>query len=370
MSRESINEYINILRKFNSGKLDGTIEERKIIQKYNDLYMNDEKWKTLIDQLKNIKSEIDQEKIVEEFLKSENLKEQENKSEEEKIAAAYGIDVSNIEKVTINNGKTIYKFYSPNINKYVLLKQDASGKSLDEQLKNIQENSVKYQQYSDQDNANAIMENQRINTNNELKLFPINEINSHPERVANLTEKEKNQLSELNSKRDELGLVSINFENCIAMTNTGKIYEAEYNTSLNRVVVTEKGATKELNTKSKEENVEKDKSGIEDLDKTMVLTEEKQKEIKAQIDPNKAQLYYDYPELMANLPEQEKELYQKNNDMINKEKEKTVEKPKIKVFKLNDNKGFTNVVLLALTTGFFGGMLTTMVIEILKIKSM
>ena len=46
----------------------------------------------------------------------------------------------------------------------------------------------------------------------------------------------------------------------------------------------------------------------------MVLTEEKQKEIKAQIDPNKAQLYYDYPELMANLPEQEKELYQKNND--------------------------------------------------------
>lgn len=320
MNRESINEYkyINILRKFNSGKLDGTIEERKLIQKYNDLYMNDEKWKTLIEQLKNIKGEVEQEKIADEFLKSEFLKEQENKREEEKIAAAYGIDISNIEKVTINNGKTIYKFYSPNINNYVLLEQDASGKALDEQLKDIQENSVKYQQYSDQNNANAIMENQRINTNNELKMFPINEIYSHPERV----------------------------------------------------VVIEKGATKELNTTSKEENVEKDKSGIEDLDKTMVLTEEKQKEIKAQIDPNKAQLYYDYPELMANLPEQEKELYQKNNDMINKEKEKTVEKPKIKVFKLNNNKGFTNVILLALTTGFFGGMLTTMVIEILKIKSM
>lgn len=318
MNREEINEYINILRKFNSGKLDGTIEERKLIQKYNDLYMNDEKWKTLIEQLKNIKGEVEQEKIADEFLKSEFLKEQENKREEEKIAAAYGIDISNIEKVTINNGKTIYKFYSPNINNYVLLEQDANGKALDEQLKDIQENSVKYQQYSDQNNANAIMENQRINTNNELKMFPINEIYSHPERV----------------------------------------------------VVTEKGATKELNTKSKEENVEKDKSGIEDLDKTMVLTDEKQKEIKAQIDPNKAQLYYDYPELMANLPEQEKELYQKNNDMINEEKEKTVEKPKIKVFKLNNNKGFTNVILLALTTGFFGGMLTTMVIEILKIKSM
>lgn len=52
MNRESINEYINILRKFNSGKLDGTIEERKLIQKYYDLYMNDEKWKTLIEQLK------------------------------------------------------------------------------------------------------------------------------------------------------------------------------------------------------------------------------------------------------------------------------------------------------------------------------
>lgn len=130
------------MRKFNSGKLDGTIEERKLIQKYNDLYMNDEKWKTLIEQLKNIKGEVEQEKIADEFLKSEFLK------------------------------------------------------------------------------------------------------------------------------------------------------------------------------------------------------------------------------------EQEKELYQKNNDMINKEKEKTVEKPKVKVLKLNNNKGFTNVILLALTTGFFGGMLTTMVIEILKIKSM
>lgn len=84
MNRESINEYINILRKFNSGKLDGTIEERKLIQKYNDLYMNDEKWKTLIEQLKNIKGEVEQEKIADEFLKSEFLKEQENKREEEK----------------------------------------------------------------------------------------------------------------------------------------------------------------------------------------------------------------------------------------------------------------------------------------------
>ena len=369
MNRESINEYINILRKFNSGKLDGTIEERKLIQKYNDLYMNDEKWKTLIEQLKNIKGEVEQEKIVDEFLKSEILKEQENKGEEEKIADAYGIDVSNIEKVILNNNKTIYKFYISNINSYVLLEQDSNNK-LNEQLKNIQANSVQYQQYSDLNNANAIMENQRVNNNNELKMFPINEINAHPERVSNLTEKEKKQLIELNSKRDELGLVSINFENCIAMTSTGKIYEATYNASLDRVMVTEKGAIKELNEESKEENVEKDKSLDEDLDKTMILTEENQQQIKAQIDPKKAQLYYNYPELIENLPEEEKELYQQNNDMINKEKERTIEKPKVKILKDNKNKGFANAFLLALTTGFFGGMLTTMVIEILKIKSM
>lgn len=71
MNKEDIKEYIKLLRKFNNGNLDNSIEEKQLIQKYDNLWKTDITWRTLIDRLKEVKDEEEQNKIVETFLSYE-----------------------------------------------------------------------------------------------------------------------------------------------------------------------------------------------------------------------------------------------------------------------------------------------------------
>lgn len=369
MKIEDIKDYKKLLEKFNNGMLDGSIVERNQIEKFQNLYKEDEKWRKLIEKLK-VANESEFDKIIEEFLSEEKIEQIESKqTEEEKIATAYGIDVSDIEKIQLSSGKVVFKFYSQNINEYVLLENDEKNKSLEEQLKETQKQSINFQQYSDANNTNAMLENERINDNNDLKMFPFSELNSHPERLNKLSIKQIRNLQELAIKKDELGFAYINFENSIAMTDDGKIYESVYDEEKGKSLVVEKNSVNEK--KSEISDMKKDPSYSEDLEKTIILDKEEIKKANMEIDPNKAQLYYDYPELLQTLPEEERALYENNNNTLNAEKQQTVEKPKIKIFKIDPNsKGFASTLLLSLTTGFFAGMLTTMVIQILRIKSM
>lgn len=367
MKREDIKDYVDLLKKWHNNKLYNSDKEQ--IEKFQIFYEKDEQWRKLIEKLK-VTAESEYDKTIEEFLAEEKIEHIESKqTEEEKIAAAYGIDVSDVERIQLSSGKIVFKFYSQNINEYVLLENDEKNNSLEEQLKEMQKQSVKFQQYSDVINTNVMLENERINDNNNLEMFPFSELNSHPERLNGLSIKQIKNLQELAIKKDELGLTFINFENGIAMTDDGKVYESMYDEEKSKSVVVEKNS---VNEKNKEiSDMKKDPSYSEDLEKTLILNKENINKSNSEIDPNKAQLYYDYPELLQSLSEEERTLYENNNNSLNDEKQQTIEKPKIKIFKIDPNsKGFASTFLLSLTTGFFAGMLTTMVIQILRIKSM
>ena len=86
------------------------------------------------------------------------------------------------------------------------------------------------------------------------------------------------------------------------------------------------------------------------------LSEEMQQQIKQ---------YYEYPELLEMLPEEEKQIWKNSVELYKQKLEKDEynleNKPKQYVLKKEEKQsGFADVLLLSLITGFLGGVLTTL----------
>ena len=70
MTKEELNEYLNLLEKFNNRSLTGTLEEKSQIEKFNSLYHKSEECKLLIDRLKILKNKEEQNRVINEYLSS------------------------------------------------------------------------------------------------------------------------------------------------------------------------------------------------------------------------------------------------------------------------------------------------------------
>lgn len=96
-----------------------------------------------------------------------------------------------------------------------------------------------------------------------------------------------------------------------------------------------------------------DKPQLQEFDQ---LSEEMQQQIKQ---------YYEYPELLEMLPEEEKQVWKNSVELYKQKLEKDEynleNKPKQYVLKKEEKQsGFADVLLLSLITGFLGGVLTTL----------
>lgn len=148
--KEELNAYISYL----NNNLDKTIDYSKIKNLLKEASTNPD----LEQLLKNLQMANPNERnqLIDKWLKN-----QEAKLEEEVIANAFGIDVSNIKHYKLKNEKEIFVFYDPLLKQTITL-ENKKDENLKEQLKRKQQENILYQKDNDANNTYQMLMNQRI----------------------------------------------------------------------------------------------------------------------------------------------------------------------------------------------------------------
>ena len=245
-------------------------------------YMSDPIYLELLNKIMNA-SRGEEIKIIEEFYKEQALKEQKNEKPEEEIARAFGISADRISHLFLKNGKEIFHFYSEELKKDVVLENGKKGKSIDEALKEIQENNEKYTSDNPEENANNIMMDERLNNNLELNMYSPDEVMNHTAEISSLTEYEKTLLMYLLKNQEELKIKEINIENLFYITDNHEIKEIVFNKDFKPVVESPQGennTNEEVNQDSTEivEEEKEEKEEEANQDSTVIVEEEKEEE--------------------------------------------------------------------------------------------
>ena len=310
--------------------------------------------------------------------KFESKKEEEKITEEEKISKQYGISLDNIEHIKSHDGKEYYHFFDVKLNKDVILKKNDDNKNMSEELKEVQENISVAQGEDEKTNGEEAFRYQRMHTNNEVKLYDVNQIIENPALLGEISKEQMKVVSVLLKNKDILKIKQINLETGIGIDENHKVITAYYN---------EKSQKYEVNTpteyqyKTEKVSIHNDSQAATDdeLDKTLEITNDMLEEIDGVlIDQERVKLYYEYPELLDRenmVSEQEKIAYMKaveNYKQLQEKKQSETTKDKPKVLVLKDKKeeekqaGYIDAILLALTTGFAGGVITTIMLGIIN----
>lgn len=380
MNREQLIEYVNLYNQFqNNQNMNFTSEQLKLINDVHESARTDQELATF---LSKTAISTEQERIIalNEYLTEQEMKKQ--VTEEEMIAETYGIDISNIQHKYLDNGKEIFYFYDIKLGRNVVLENKKEGTTLVEQLKQMQVENEKYRMGTNEQNTNQMLNDQQNTENVEMKMIAINEINNHTNELQNMTAEQLRKLNFLIETAEEKGISYINIENLIGITNSGELLEVKHNkendeyevSSPTGAIYHEESITTSDRIDSSYTETEQynnlqsdfeDKPKINEIDEFDQLSEELQE---------KVIFYYEYPEVLQNLPEEEQQIWnyyveiyeqklQKEEEMQNQQ-----DKPKQYVYKKPDKKaGFADVLLLSLITGFLGGVLTTLT-TILLIK--
>ena len=290
-------------------------------------------------------------------------------SKEEEISRIYGISLESIEHVSLKNGKEFYKFYDSRLDKDIMLKRNDEHHNLSEEFKGVQENLDSAKGSNSKENAEEVFKYQRTHTYNELNLYPVYQLENNPSLLAGLNNEQLEALSLLMKNKDTLHIVSINPENGIAIDNEHKIITIELDKEKNSYEFNYPKQYKYDNDVVSNANATQ--SANEELEEVEVADDIPKEIDGITIDPEHVKLYYDYPEILEKdqtLSEKHRNVYReavRRYSLIFKRKNK--DKPKVLVKHKKDNKnGYIDLLLLAGTTGFFGGVFTTIMYNIIK----
>ena len=107
--------------------------------------------------------------------KEEKKEKQSNSKEQQmqEVAQIYGISLSDIEEVHLENGKEYFKFYNPEDKTIRMIENRRDGKNLSEQFKEVQQTLSYSQGDNSAKNARAVFDYQLRYQNIELSLIPI-----------------------------------------------------------------------------------------------------------------------------------------------------------------------------------------------------
>lgn len=355
-------------------ELDGTIKKEyaPLLQKVEKACINNPECIEMINRLRQATSEKDIEQIKELFqIKFGKKEDEKEKTQEEIISEVYGISLESIEHFRLDNGKEYYKFYDKNQNKDFVIEQNDKNKNLSEEFKEIQEQVSDTQKYSEKQNSEAIFNYQRMHTNNEVELYTPYDLENRPDLLNDITVEQMRILSVLLKNKDSLRINVINPKLGIAIDENHKIISVTYDLTKNEYNITYPEEYKYTND-IEQTNIN---GNIEDKEVSNDNPETFSEEL---IDEEKVKFLYEYPEAINRtdvVPEEQREAYldavekykqelQKSNEKIKKEPQKVY----VKKYKYNQYKkaGFMNTILLALLTGFAGGVITMVVYNIIK----
>ena len=379
MTKEQLIEYVNLYNQFqNNPNMQFTNIELNIINRVQQEANNNPLLGQFLENIKNV-NEIERINLLNAYLNEEELKKQGEK-EEEVIASTYGIDISKIEHKYLENGKEIFYFYDMKLGRNVILENKKEGMTLVEQLKQMQAQNQKFQTGTDEQNTNEMLNEQQNKENIEMKLISLNELQNHMNEIQNMSIEEAQKLNFLIRNSDQLRINYINIENLVGIDIYGKLLEVRYDKENNRYMINEPMSAnydeEQINTSDRiDENYTKSEqynslqSDYED--KPEITPQEEYEALSDQV-KEQIQKYYEYPELLEMLPEEERAKWQRYIDIYTKIKEqeqiqKEQNKPKQKIYKKEEQKaGFADVLLLSLITGFLAGVLTTLTMIIIQ----
>ncbi len=309
-------------------------------------------------------------------------------TEEEIISKKYGISVDSIEHIRLPDGKEYYHFYDIKLNKDIILKQNQDNKNMSEELKEVQEGLSNAQSTNEQVNGEEAFRYQRLHTNNEVKLYSVEELMSNPELLGNINREQMKAVSVLLKNKDVLKIKEIDPETGIAIDDTHTVITSYYNEQTQKYEVSlpkQYQYTTDVVSMSETEQMSQDNievGNFSETNETVEVTNDIPTEIDGVlIDPERFKLYYEYPELLDRqeiVSPEEKAAYMKAIEHYQKslenKQEQSKDKPKVLVYK-NENSaseeerkqaGFINLLLLSLTTGFAGGVITAIMLGIIR----
>ena len=353
-------------------------EYKILIEKVN----NSPEYSNIISRLQETDSQIEIERLRMEF---ENKNQFSNVNEEETISKQYGISLESIEHIKLHDGKEYYHFYDIKLNKDVILRKNNNNRNMSEEFTDVQEGLSAAQTTDEQTNGEEAFRYQRLHTNNEVKLYNVEELISNPELVGNLNMKQMKVISVLLKNKDILRIKQINPETGIAIDDRHKIITSYYNEKNQKYEVNLPNKyeyTKDVVSIPMVEKVSQNNNieGKENIEVKNDFVEEKDGIL---IDQERVKLYYEYPELLDKqniisetekkayikaIQEYQKSLQSRQNGSLKDSSKVLVYKDKNSISIEDDQRqaGFINLLLLSLTTGFAGGIITAIMLGIIK----
>lgn len=353
-------------------------EYKILIEKVN----NSPEYSNIISRLQETDSQIEIERLRMEF---ENKNQFNNVNEEETISKQYGISLESIEHIKLHDGKEYYHFYDIKLNKDVILRKNNNNRNMSEEFTDVQEGLSAAQTTDEQTNGEEAFRYQRLHTNNEVKLYNVEELISNPELVGNLNMKQMKVISVLLKNKDILRIKQINPETGIAIDDRHKIITSYYNEKNQKYEVNLPNKyeyTKDVVSIPMVEKVSQNNNieGKENIEVKNDFVEEKDGIL---IDQERVKLYYEYPELLDKqniisetekkayikaIQEYQKSLQSRQNGSLKDSSKVLVYKDKNSISIEDDQRqaGFINLLLLSLTTGFAGGIITAIMLGIIK----
>ena len=361
--QEYLEQYVNYLNH-------NQYPDNEIFTKLMEASRKDKNLETLLYQLPNANLE-ERKALLDQYLNSNNTK------EEEVIAETFGIDTSFINHLVLQNGKEIFSFYQPNINKQIVL-ENKKEENLAEQLKKWQE------EHPNIEDRYKMLQEQRMEKG-ELKFVPIDKVNEYGYLVNKLKEEEKQALDYLIKNKDQFLIQAVNIENVLGMDKNGQIVESylDKNTMEFRLEKpkenlyskqNETNVEKEQNTDVETEqnvdeniDIEKQPNDEENIDIEKQLEEEGLNKDQIKNVKEKLELYTHYPELLEYLTPEDKIFYEKYLNIYRKIKEQE-QKEKPKVYQKTMENGYVDVLILSLVTSFAGGMFITLILALTSLS--
>ena len=239
MDRDMLIQYVDILNKMENMPYDVQMGhndlDSSIIHFVEKSAEDDEELNDLIVLLKSLSCE-ERVSYIKDYLNQKEAVASNNREEEE-ISKVFGVNVSDIQHLFLENGNEIFAFYDTHTGKDVVLGNQKNGKSLIEQLESIQKEDEKYQDEDASENAHSILIDESTRNNLQLSFYTKEEISKHSDEVEQLTSDDRRKLDYLLIHYTELDILGINLSNMIYLDHDGEIHEVAIDLDSNLGVV-------------------------------------------------------------------------------------------------------------------------------------
>lgn len=386
--KKELLSYVKIVSE--TKKSNAYFSSKEEIQNYNTIVskmQSDDNLKSLINLLSVAPNLETMEKMINEYIKNEKM--DRIKDIDKLISNIYGIRIDSIEHRYLQNGKEVFAFFDPKLNRKRVLENVKDG-SLVEQLKEMQNEQEKQISNFYRTNSEEMLKDQAYENKSELQMIFIGDIHEYKKIINGLNPEKLNSFNSLLARAETLNLKYINIEEQIALDKDGNMYESYYNQKERKSIVEtpqsyryneEEMSTKETTEKKVDEIINDPNARLDPTGKEESDTEEEQEKIKeeyfndyedmadlitaeyrtyysnAEVDAkaifSNIMKYYENPALMDELAGNEREFYEKMVDLYaeKKEQKQKLEQNKVRKLELknsDNNSGFGYVLLFAI----------------------